>query len=143
MPQGQGTYGSKRGRPPKKKKAGLLKRVVSAARERQGRRRLKKLAKKGKVFMQGDRKQGPSLVKSRAYDKKATKQQKKTLPGSEKTGKVSRGATGAQRTKGGTYVKYKKDSKAAGSFRSKFKSACGGGAKSFSWQGRSYSCKKA
>jgi len=137
MPQGQGTYGSKRGRPPKKKKAGLLKRVVSAARERQGRRRLAKLAKKGKVSYQGKK------VKARAYDKKATKQQKKYLPGSEKTGKVSRGAVGAERTKGGTYAKYKKDSKTAGSFRAKFKDACGGGAKSFKWQGRSYSCKKA
>jgi hypothetical protein len=123
--------------------AGFIKKVVSAARERQGRRRLKKLAKKGKVFMQGNRTKGPDLVKPKAYGKKATKLQKKTLPGSEKTGKVSRGATGAQRTKGGTYVKYKKDSKAAGNFRSAFKSGCAGGKKSFSWQGRSYACKKA
>tara|TARA_R100000234_G_C4832040_1_gene107357 strand:+ start:64 stop:420 length:357 start_codon:yes stop_codon:yes gene_type:complete len=117
--------------------AGFIKKAISAARERQGRRRLKKLAKKGKVSYQGKK------VKARAFDKKATKQQKKYLPGSEKTGKVSRGAVGAERTKGGSYVKYKKDSKAAGSFRSKFKAACSGGAKSFKWQGRSYSCKKA
>ena len=123
--------------------AGYIKKAISAARERQGRRRLKKLAKKGKVFMQGNLTQGPDLVKPKAYDKKVTKQQKKTLPGSEKTGKVSRGAVGAQRTKGGSYVKYKKDSKAAGNFRSAFKAGCAGGKKSFSWQGRSYACKKA
>tara|TARA_R110002033_G_scaffold67351_1_gene118319 strand:- start:93 stop:638 length:546 start_codon:yes stop_codon:yes gene_type:complete len=45
--------------------------------------------------------------------------------------------------KGGDFVKYKKDSKAAGSFRKTFKSKCSGGAKSFSWDGRSYSCAKA
>tara|TARA_R110002051_G_scaffold283205_1_gene344966 strand:+ start:597 stop:971 length:375 start_codon:yes stop_codon:yes gene_type:complete len=123
--------------------AGFIKKAISAARERQGRRRLKKLAKKGKVYTQGSRTQGPDLVSSKAYDKKATKQQKSTLPGSEKTGKVSRGAVGAQRTKGGSYAKYKKDSKAAGNFRSAFKDGCSGGKKSFSWQGRSYSCKKA
>ena len=45
--------------------------------------------------------------------------------------------------KGGDYVKYEKKSKAAKSFRSTFKSECAGGAKSFSWDGRSYSCAKA
>ena len=45
--------------------------------------------------------------------------------------------------RGGDYVKYEKKSKAAGSFRSAFKSKCAGGAKSFSWDGRSYSCGKA
>ena len=46
-------------------------------------------------------------------------------------------------TKGGDYVKYEKGSKAAKSFRSTFKSKCTGGAKSFTWDGRSYSCAKA
>ena len=40
------------------------------------------------------------------------------------------------------YVKYEKKSKAAKSFRSTFKSKCACGAKSFSWDGRSYSCAK-
>ena len=56
--------------------------------------------------------------------------------------KVRKGAVGAKKTKGGDYVKYEKKSKAAGSFRSAFKSGCAGGAKSFTWDGRSYSCKK-
>jgi hypothetical protein len=57
--------------------------------------------------------------------------------------KVRKGAVGAKKTKGGAYVKYEKKSKAAKSFRSTFKSKCAGGAKSFSWDGRSYSCSKA
>ena len=108
------------------------------------RRRLKRLAKKGKVSsanINPKRKNQP--VKASTYSRKGMKAQEKAVPGMSRTGKVSRGAVGAVKTKGGTYVKYKKDSKAAGSFRSKFKAACGGGAKSFKWQGRSYSCKKA
>ena len=62
--------------------------------------------------------------------------------GASKETKVRKGAAGLQKTKGGEYVKYKKDSKAAGSFRSAFKSGCAGGKKSFTWDGRSYSCKK-
>ena len=41
------------------------------------------------------------------------------------------------------FVKYEKKSKAAGSFRAAFKSNCSGGAKSFTCDGRSYSCAKA
>jgi len=56
--------------------------------------------------------------------------------------KMRKGAVGVKKTKGGEYVKYGKKSEAAGSFRKAFKSGCAGGAKSFSWDGRSYSCKK-
>ena len=50
-------------------------------------------------------------------------------------------AVGKEETKGGTYPKYKKKSKAATSFREAFKSNCKTkGAKSFSWNGRSYAC---
>ena len=62
--------------------------------------------------------------------------------GAAKGTKVSRGAVSVVKTKGGDYIKYKKDSKAAGSFRSAFKSKCSGGAKGFTWQGRKYSCAK-
>jgi len=60
----------------------------------------------------------------------------------EEAGRVGAKAKKAVKTKGGTYVKYEKKSKSAKSFRSAFKSACSGDAKSFSWQGRSYSCAK-
>ena len=62
--------------------------------------------------------------------------------GSRKGTKIRKGAVGAEVTEGGVYAKYEKKSKAAGSFRSAFKSGCAGGAKSFKWDGRSYSCKK-
>ena len=63
---------------------------------------------------------------------------KKTQP----SGKIRKGAKKVKLTKGGAYASYEKGSKAAGSFRKAFKSGCAGGAKSFSWDGRSYSCKK-
>ena len=56
--------------------------------------------------------------------------------------KVRKGAVGAEKTKGGDFVKYQKGSKSAGKFKSAFKSGCAGGAKSFKWDGRSYSCAK-
>tara|TARA_R100000656_G_scaffold35220_1_gene30204 strand:- start:130 stop:513 length:384 start_codon:yes stop_codon:yes gene_type:complete len=113
------------------------KKAKAAVSESISRRRLKKLAKKGAVQTAKG-----TQVKEASYSKKAQARKKKAYPGMEKTGKVSRGAVGAVATKGGTYTKYKKDSKAAGDFRSKFKSSCAGGAKSFTWQGRSYSCAK-
>ena len=57
-------------------------------------------------------------------------------------GRIRKGAKKVLATKGGAYASYEKGSKAAGSFRKAFKSGCAGGAKSFSWDGRSYSCKK-
>jgi hypothetical protein len=56
--------------------------------------------------------------------------------------KVRKGAVGAEKTKGGDFVKYQKGSKSAGKFKAAFKSGCAGGAKSFKWDGRSYSCAK-
>jgi len=61
----------------------------------------------------------------------------------EEAGRVGAKAKKAVKTKGGTYVKYKKKSASAKSFRSAFKAACTGETKSFSWQGRSYSCARA
>ena len=57
-------------------------------------------------------------------------------------GRIRKGAKKVLLTKGGAYASYEKGSKAAKSFRSAFKSGCAGGKKSFSWDGRSYSCKK-
>ena len=75
--------------------------------------------------------------------KKAKPKKAKTTVFSVKKGtKLRKGAVGVKKTKGGEYVKYGKKSEAAGSFRKAFKSGCAGGAKSFTWDGRSYSCKK-
>ena len=57
-------------------------------------------------------------------------------------GRIRKGAKKVLATKGGAYASYEKGSKAAGSFRKAFKSGCAGGKKSFTWDGRSYSCKK-
>ena len=108
------------------------------------RKRLQKLAKKSKVDsvdISKSRKNKP--VSPKTYSKEGMAAQEKEMPGMSKTGRVRRGATGAVKTKGGSYAKYDKKSKAAGSFRAAFKKGCAGGAKSFSWDGRSYSCKKA
>ena len=124
----------------KKKQAGSLKgrlkKAVSAVSEGVSRRRAKRLAKKGKVSYQGD------AVSAGAYTKGAMK--RKAVRGDKTgTGKIARGAVGAVATRGGTYAKYKKGSKEAKNFNSAFAAGCKGDAKSFSWQGRSYACKKA
>lgn len=95
---------------------------------------------------------GEKLTKAgrkRASGRKASKKLKKagvtvSAKTARESGKVrTKGLKGAEVTKGGAYSKYEKKSKAAGSFRSAFKSSCSGGAKSFTWDGRSYSCAKA
>ena len=93
---------------------------------------------------------GEKLTKAgrkRATARKGAKRLKKagvtvSAKTARESGKVRKGAVGAKVTKGGAYAKYKKGSKAAKSFGSAFKSGCAGGAKSFSWDGRSYSCAK-
>ena len=57
-------------------------------------------------------------------------------------GRIRKGAKKVLLTKGGAYASYEKGSKAAKSFNKAFKKGCAGGSKSFSWDGRSYSCKK-
>ena len=95
---------------------------------------------------------GEKLTKAgrkRASGRKASKRLKKagvtvSAKTARESGKIrTKGLKGAEVTKGGAYAKYEKKSKAAGSFRSAFKSGCAKGAKGFSWDGRSYSCAKA
>ena len=59
-------------------------------------------------------------------------------------GRIRKGAKKVLATKGGAYASYGKKSKAAGSFKEAFKKGCGSSESgSFSWDGRSYSCKRA
>ena len=95
---------------------------------------LKKQERKKKVAAAGKK------VKSAISELSQRGRRKKI--GASKGTKVRKGAAGVQKTKGGEYVKYEKGSKASKSFKSAFKSGCAGGKKSFSWDGRSYSCKK-
>ena len=72
-------------------------------------------------------------------EKQTTKQAGRIRKGAMKAGKG-----GTEVTKGGVYAKYEKKSKAAGSFRAARKKGCGSGeGGTFSWDGRSYSCKVA
>ena len=93
----------------------------------------------GEKLTKAGRKRATARQASKRLKKAGVKVSAKTA---KESGKVRKGAVGAKVTKGGAYAKYKKGSKAAKSFGSAFKSGCAGGAKSFSWDGRSYSCAK-
>ena len=123
-----------------KSAAGKVKSAVGKAKEK---RKFKKGHKSGTIAGP-TQKTTASKVKSKLKSKvgSMTSAGRAKKIGAAKGTKVSKGAVGVQKTKGGDYVKYKKDSKAAGSFRSAFKSKCAGGSKGFTWQGRKYSCAK-
>ena len=113
-----------------------LKRKIQAIKgQRAAKKALKGMGPNVGIGVVGEKKKS---AKAKARPKKA----KTSVFHLKKGTKVRKGAVGVQKTKGGEYVKYGKKSEAAGSFRKAFKSGCAGGAKSFSWDGRSYSCKK-
>jgi len=115
-----------------------VKKVAAGIKKRKTKRQIKKNAKK--------------------INKRAIKLEKKT-PGAgldyvkvpknvnpakiKATGKIRKKSTSVTMTEGGAYATYKKKSKAAKSFRSSFAAASKAGKKTFTWDGRSYSTKKA
>jgi len=110
------------------------------SKERRRQRKLKKTGKKAiardKRAQAGKRAKGTGLI--------STKKGRAKAIGATADTQVRRGAVKRVTTKKGPdYVKYGKKTKAAKSFRSAFKAGCSGGAKSFSWDGRTYSCAKA
>ena len=113
--------------------------LTKAGRERAAARKRtkegKKAIKAGERQLAGKKAKGTGVV--------STKKSRAKAIGAKAGTKVRRAAVKKVSTKGGDYVKYEKKSKAAGNFRSAFKSGCAGGAKSFTWDGRSYSCAKA
>ena len=112
----------------KKKKSSLLSKV---RRSLQG-RKIKKLSKKGVKV---------TYMKKPSEKKKTVSQ---ALKASSPSGKIRKGAKKIKLTKGGAYASYEKKSKPAKSFRAAFKAGCGSSEEgSFSWDGRSYSCKRA
>ena len=125
----------------KKKKRSLLQVINPFDKESKERRESKKRTKSGKKavkagerMLAGKRAKGTGLV--------STKKSRAKAVGAKAGTKVRRGAVDVQKTKGGDFVKYQKGSKSAGKFKAAFKSGCEGGAKSFTWDGRSYSCAK-
>ena len=118
----------------------LGEKLTAAGRKRAAARKLtrvgKKAVKAGERQLAGKAAKGTGIISTKKSRAKAIGAKKGTVVQRKAVKKVST-------KRGGDYVKYEKKSKAAGSFRSAFKSKCAGGAKSFSWDGRSYSCGKA
>ena len=126
----------------KKKKRTLLQVLNPLDKESRQRRAARKRTRVGKKAVKaGERQLAGKAAKGTGII--STKKSRAKAIGAKKGTVVQRKAVKKVSTKGGDYVKYEKKSKAAGSFRSTFKSKCAGGAKSFSWDGRSYSCAKA
>ena len=113
-------------------------RLTKAGRERGRRRRT--MRKVEKVFKKGGKISTQRPKKGSKEQYKLTAEHKKALG---KKQKIRKGAKEVTLTKGGAYAKYGKKSGAAKSFRKTFKDQCVSGKKSFSWDGRSYSCAKA
>ena len=129
----------------KKYVSGVKKRVREYHAERgqkRSERALKDMGGAAGLPSKKSKKRGSSVSKVKSALRGVTQSGRRKKIGASKGTKVRKGAVGVQKTKGGEYVKYGKKSAAAGSFRKAFKSGCAGGAKSFSWDGRSYSCKK-
>jgi len=142
----------------KKKKRSLLQVINPFDKESQDRRLMRKGRKAGKKAARDLK--GPNVgigvsgetPKAHAKAIKKTQRKRKIQEltpggrrkkiGASKGTKVRTKAKSLQKTKGGEYVKYEKGSKSAGKFKTAFKSGCAGGAKSFKWDGRSYSCAK-
>ena len=132
----------------RKKRKSKVKKYVSGVKERvlkyhagKGQARAEKVLTKMGISAEYPYGGAPSKSK-KAKAKPKPKKAKTSVFHLKKGTKVRKGAVGVKKTKGGEYVKYGKKSEAAGSFRKAFKSGCAGGAKSFKWDGRSYSCKK-
>ena len=103
--------------------------------------------KKKKRSLLGRLKRSAKMSKLKRMHKRGVKVSKpKGVPKKELSpkGKIRKGAKKVLLTKGGAYASYDKKSKPAKSFKAAFKSACGSSESgSFSWDGRSYSCKRA
>ena len=129
----------------KKKKRSLLQVVNPFDKESKERRLMRKGRRAGRKAAKSVK--GPNVGIGVSGEKKKpvkglTSASRARKLGVAKGTKVRKGAVGAEKTKGGDFVKYQKGSKSAGKFKAAFKSGCAGGAKSFTWDGRSYSCAK-
>ena len=124
----------------KKKKPGAIK---SFLQKRKHKKTMKKLgfgpSKASKQLKKSEKK--ADKFKKKGSTKLTQRGRQKEI-GASKGTKVSRGAKSVEKTKGGEYVKYAKESRAGGSFKKTFANKCGNGASGFTWQGRKYSCAK-
>ena len=114
---------------PKKKKKPVKKVSVAAKKKRGffGRLKMRKLKKMSK--------RGTPVTKPKGVPREELSPK----------GRIRKGAKKVLVTKGGAFPTYEKKSKPAKSFGSAFKKNCAGkgAGDTFSWDGRSYSCKRA
>ena len=124
----------------KQRYAAYKKKRVAKKQKRQVKRNVKKI---NKMVVKSYKKQVKKGVKKGVAIKKAQAKVKlpsNVHPGKVKShGKIRRGAKSVTLTGGGAYASYKKKSGAAKSFRKSFAAARKRGAKTFKWDGRSYS----
>ena len=99
-----------------------------------------KLSKAGRTRAKARKSGAPSPAALSKMTKEDLARKKKI--GAKKSTAVRKGAKKIVKTKGGEYGKYGKTTEAAKSFRSTFKAKCAGDAKTFTWDGRKYSCAK-
>jgi hypothetical protein len=100
----------------------------------------------GEKLTKAGRERASVRKKKKRYGKGGIKVERGILARSGDVRKDVKGVeiTGKTIDKAQAFPKYEKKSKAAGSFRAAFKKGCAGGESgSFSWDGRSYSCKRA
>lgn len=138
MPEGEGTYGDQVGRPKKKKKK--LKFLSKEWRKARKKRRnyRSKTVQYGSSSDMGDTPQKDVYYKTKGSDKK----QQAKVATTDGEGKVKHEAV-SEKTKGGEYKVYGKESKKAQSFRDAFAEASKAGKSTFMWNGLKYSTKKA
>ncbi len=79
----------------------------------------------------------------RAANKKKTAERKAARAEKRAAKKAAKKPVSVEKTKGGDYPVYKKGSKKAESFKSKFAKSSKAGKKTFKWKGRSYTTEKA
>ena len=122
------------------------KKIVEGAKKLKKRRK-KRISENKWVLGEKLTKAGRKRGTARQAVKRLKKAGVKITPAqARQSGKVRKKVVAAEVTKkGGAFPKYEKKSKAAGSFRSAFKSNCAGkgAGDTFSWDGRSYSCARA
>jgi len=126
----------------KKKKRSLVGRVKQAVSKVKSRKAAKRVL--GKTYVSTPSRKGKGSPKYGKGMSAGGPGETKLPAVAARSGKIRKGVKKAQYTTKGKqlYPTYDKKSKAAGSFRKAFKKGCASGKKSFSWDGRSYSCKK-
>ena len=106
--------------------------------------KLTKAGRKRGTARQAGKRLGKAGIKVTAKEARLSGKIRKGVQPLKKEGLASSGKGSVKTKKAGVFPAYEKKSKAAGSFRAAFKKNCAGkgAGDTFSWDGRSYSCKR-